>query len=57
MPFKHKKNPSSSEGRETWEQVSQRSCGVFIPGHIQNPTGQGLEQPALGVPPALSTGV
>lgn len=43
ITFKHKENPSTFEGSQTLEHVSQRGCGVFIPGDVQNPTGQGLE--------------
>lgn len=34
-------------------QIAQRSCGVSIPGDIQNLSGHGPGQPALGAP-ALS---
>jgi len=39
-------------GRETVEQVAQRSCGCPLPGSVQGQVGCGFEQPGLveGVP-------
>jgi len=38
------------------KQAAQRGCGVFFSGDIQDPTGQGPVQPALGGP-ALAEGL
>lgn len=40
----------SCKGDRTLEQVAQRECGVSILRDIQNSTGQGPEQLALGDP-------
>lgn len=37
-PFKQKRNLFHCENIQVTEQVSQRSCGFFIPGNTQNPT-------------------
>lgn len=41
------------EDAQTLEKAAQRGCGVFMLGHIQNPTGHSPEQAAV-VDPALS---
>lgn len=35
------------EGGEALEQAAQRSCGLLIPGTVQDQGGWGLEQPGL----------
>jgi len=40
------------QGRRILEQVTQRGCGISMPGDIQNPTRQDTEHHALS--PALS---
>lgn len=39
IPFKHKRKSSSREDVQTWEQVTQRNCGIIISGNIQSPAG------------------
>jgi len=41
-----------TEGDETVEQVTQRSCGCPLPGSVQGQVGWGFKQPGLveGVP-------
>ena len=56
IPFKHKKTLFYCDGDQTLEQITQRGCGVFILGDIQNPAGHSPEQPALA-DPVLSRGL
>jgi len=50
VPSEHEKELLPSEGDGALAQVAQGRCGVFFSGDIQDPPGQGPEQPAVGDP-------
>jgi len=52
----HEQELLPSEGDGALEQTAHGGCGVSLSGDIQDPPGQGLVQPAVGVP-ALAGGL
>jgi len=50
LPLNIRKHLLYCEGDQAMSKAAQRGCEVSIPGDTQNPSGQGLGQPALGGP-------
>ena len=49
-PSEHEEELLPSEGDGALEQAAQGGCGVSFSGDVQDPTGQGPVQPAVGDP-------
>jgi len=56
VPSEHEEELLPSEGDRALKQVAQGGCGVSSSGDIQNPSGCGPVQPAIG-DPGLAGGV
>jgi len=56
VPPEHEEELLPSEGDGALAQAAQGGCGVSFSGDLQDPSGQGLVQPAVG-DPALAGGV
>jgi len=50
VPSEHEEELLHSEGDGALAQAAQRGCGVSFSGDIQDPTGRGPVQPAVGDP-------